>query len=183
MTSPTPTVVRPAPRGPRLAPSVSSELLAQLDNTEPPPRAVISWGLGVDSTALLLRMIADPGLRSCRLDQIAVVVAMVGDEWTTTGLDASEIVLPILARHHIRTIQVGRRRRKIFRDGRGVRVFSDTRTPNVLHFSGEYRLSDEMIAAGTIPRPAAPAYARSTPKARSSTRRSPRSPAVNPSGT
>ncbi|WP_280424791.1 hypothetical protein, partial [Nocardia carnea] len=149
-TSPTLTVVRPAPMAPRPAPSVSSELLAQLDSTEP-PRAVISWGLGVDSTALLLRMIADPTLLGCRLDEIAVVVAMVGDEWTQTGLDATEVVLPILAKHQIRTIQVGRRRRKVFRDGRGVRVFSDTRTPEHLHFSGEYRLSDEMIAAGTIP--------------------------------
>ncbi|MBC7303188.1 hypothetical protein [Nocardia salmonicida] len=152
-TSPTTVAMRPAPRTPRTPRpvSVSAELLAQLDLTEPPPRVVASWGLGADSTALLHRMIANPALLGCRLDEIAVVVAMVGDEWTQTGLDASEVVLPILARHRVRTIQVGRRRRKVFRDGRGVRVFSDTRTPRVLHFSGEYRLSDEMIAAGTIP--------------------------------
>ncbi|MBF6333484.1 hypothetical protein IU452_33845 [Nocardia transvalensis] len=112
---------------------------------------VIGWGLGVDSTAMLLYLINNPQARDWKLEELAVVTAMVGDEWDQTGVDATEVVLPILREHRIRLIQVGRTRRRVSRSGLGVVVFDDSRCPSVLHMDGDYRLSDELLAAGTIP--------------------------------
>jgi hypothetical protein len=71
-----------------------------------PPWWILNWGLGVDSTALLLRLfqllesferdgvtgaardavLADRlGLPGFTLKRLCVVVAMVGDEWPLTG--------------------------------------------------------------------------------------------------
>lgn len=126
-------------------------LSKQLDLRQSPPKVVLSFGLGADSTALLLRWINDPTSRDFQLSELAVVTAMVGDEWDVTGTDVSEVILPLLRKHQIRFIQAGRGQRRIRADGTGVRVFEDSRCPQKLHFSGDFRLSDELLAAGTIP--------------------------------
>ncbi|GAB4590137.1 hypothetical protein [Nocardia sp. IFM 10818] len=130
---------------------VAPQLRAQLAADEPRPTVIACAGLGVDSTALLMRLILNPHLRDWGLDQLVVITAMVGDEWDQTGIDFSEVMLPLFRRYGIRYIQVGRHRRKVTKAGVGVRVFSDTRDPQVLHFGGDFRLSDEMLRAGTIP--------------------------------
>jgi hypothetical protein len=45
----------------------------------PAARAVLSYGMGADSTALLLRWIHEPATRPCALDQLLVITAMTGD--------------------------------------------------------------------------------------------------------
>ena len=44
-----------------------------------PPRIVMSWGLGVDSTFILLRWLTEPSSRSFDLDELVVLTARVGD--------------------------------------------------------------------------------------------------------
>ncbi|MFF5036433.1 hypothetical protein [Nocardia salmonicida] len=61
---------------------------------------------------------------------------MVGDEWEDTARDVSEIVLPLLARHRIRFIQIGRSARRARTDGTGVAVFDDSRSPQRLYIEG-----------------------------------------------
>ncbi|WP_069167953.1 hypothetical protein [Nocardia altamirensis] len=129
---------------------IAAGLLAQLAD-EPPPKIILNWGLGADSSAALLYLIEHPEVRDWALEELCVVTAMVGDEWTQTGLDASDCVLPVLRANGIRYIQLARSQRKTTKAGLGVRVLDDSRTPQMLHFSGHYRLSDEMITAGTIP--------------------------------
>ncbi|MBF6302908.1 hypothetical protein IU459_36135 [Nocardia amamiensis] len=107
--------------------------------------------LGVDSSALLLRWINDPASHDFELHDLAVVVAIVGSEWEQTIRDATEVVLPELARHGIRLIQAGRGRRRAGNDGSGVVIFSDSRTPDELHAAGAYTLLAEMRSAGTTP--------------------------------
>ncbi|WP_199857083.1 hypothetical protein [Nocardia suismassiliense] len=122
-----------------------------LSPNEPPAKVVLSYGLGVDSSALLLRWIHDPSCRDFELDDLAVVVAMVGSEWDQTISDVTEVILPVLAEHGIRFIQAGRGRSRAGNDGSGVVIFADSRTPHGLHAAGAYTLLTEMHSAATVP--------------------------------
>lgn len=115
------------------------------------PDLVISYGMGVDSTAMLLRMIHEPHSWPVDWDHTAVLTSMVGDEWETTRDDVYEVMLPLFRRHRIRFVQAARHARTVENDGTGLTVFSDTRHPTTLHFDGAFRLSDELLAAGTVP--------------------------------
>ncbi|MBF6137801.1 hypothetical protein IU501_33050 [Nocardia otitidiscaviarum] len=112
---------------------------------------VLSYGLGADSTALLLRWIFEPDSRDFALEDLVVVTAMVGDEWADTARDVTQVVLPLLAAHRIRFVQVGRAQRRVRDDGTGVVVFDDSRAPARLHIAGDYTLGREMLTAGTLP--------------------------------
>lgn len=131
---------------------------------------VISYGLGVDSTAILLRLcqmldeaagsgkqgIAGPGgvgelpvlPAGIKLDRLVVVTAMTGSEWPMHRELVETFVLPRLARHGIRFVQVARAGP---RKGHGIKILDDSRAPSRLYVDGAYRLFDEMVTAGTIP--------------------------------
>ena len=115
------------------------------------PSVVLSYGLGVDSTAILLRWLTDPTSRSFDLADLVVVTAMTGDEWEQTGLDVAEHILPLMRQHGVRFVQCARERRLVTTAGDGVAVLDDSTSPTVLHLGGAYRLSDEMREAGTVP--------------------------------
>lgn len=125
--------------------------LVGLNTNEPAPKICMSYGLGTDSSAVLLRWLTDPTSRDFDLADLAVVVAHTGDERKSTGVDVEELVLPLLAEHGIRFIEVARAGRYVTKNGGGVKVLADTRNPRRLHIDGEYRLSDEMHSAGTLP--------------------------------
>src|SRR5690606_37927777 len=72
------------------------------------PRQVLSYGLGLDSTAVLLRWLTDPSSRDFDLSDLVVITAMTGDEFSATGADVERYVLPELRRHRVRFVQVGR---------------------------------------------------------------------------
>jgi hypothetical protein len=71
--------------------------------------AVLSYGLGVDSTAILMRWVLEPASRPCPLECITVITAMTGDEFENTGDDDSTHILPLLREQGIRYVQVARR--------------------------------------------------------------------------
>lgn len=122
-----------------------------LDGSEPTPKVVLSYGLGEDSTAILLRWIADPTSRDFDLQDLAVVVAMTGSEWDSTRMAVEEHILPQVAAAGIRFIQVARGQRHVTTAGDGVVVLSDSRTPTRLYIEGGYSLYQEMTEAGTVP--------------------------------
>jgi hypothetical protein len=64
--------------------------------------------------------------------------------------DVEEIVLPQMRAHGVRFIQVGRSQRTTTSSGEGVVVLDDSTAPARLHVAG-YKLSDEMLSAGTLP--------------------------------
>ncbi|GAA3148438.1 hypothetical protein GCM10020255_027350 [Rhodococcus baikonurensis] len=101
--------------------------LARLDETT--PTVVLSYGLGEDSTAILLRWIKDPTSRDFDLSDLVVITAMTGNEWESTRTAVETHVLPRLAAAGIRYIQVGRARRHVTKAGDGVVVLDDSRTP------------------------------------------------------
>ncbi len=112
---------------------------------------VLSYGLGVDSTALLLRWLSDPESRDFDLADLLVVTSMTGDEWRRTGELVEKHVLPRLCEAGVLYAQVARRGAK---QADGVAVLSQSREPRRLHIEGAYKLSDELVAAGTIPQAA-----------------------------
>ena len=109
---------------------------------------VLSYGLGVDSTALLLRWLEEPDSRDFDLGDLIVVTSMTGDEWPRTGVLVEEHILPRLREADLRFAQVARAGAK---QAAGVSVLDDTDEPRRLHLAGAYKLSDELRSAGTIP--------------------------------
>ena len=112
------------------------------------PPVCLSYGMGVDSTALLLRWLAEPQTRPCDLADLLIVTAQTGDEWPITGELVSRQLLPLMREHGLRWAQVARGGP---RQAHGVKVLSDTRQPDTVHLPGAYRLSQEMLTAGTVP--------------------------------
>lgn len=55
-----------------------ADRLSGLNEAAPAPRVVLSFGLGLDSTSLLMRWLADPASRDFDLSELAVVTAMTG---------------------------------------------------------------------------------------------------------
>lgn len=116
-----------------------------------PPQVVMSYGLGVDSTAILLRWLHEPSSRDFDLKDLVVVTAMTGDEWAKTGSDVEQHILPLLRAHGVRYVQAARARRHVTTAGSGLVVLDDSTAPDALHLDGAYKLSDEMREAGTLP--------------------------------
>jgi len=109
---------------------------------------VLSYGLGVDSSALLLRWLEEPASRDFDLSELLVVTSMTGDEWPRTGLLVERHILPRLRAAGVRFAQVARAGHL---QGEGIVVLDDTNAPRRLHIDGAYKLSQEMKTAGTVP--------------------------------
>lgn len=114
---------------------------------------ILSYGFGVDSTAILLRWIAEPQTRDFPLKDLVVISAQTGNEWEETGRLVETHVYPLLARHGIRTVQVAR---KGASQTDGITVLNDTTTPTLCHIRPTaerpyYTLAAEMLTNGTIP--------------------------------
>jgi hypothetical protein len=116
--------------------------------THDAPSVVLSLGLGVDSTAILLRWLREPGSRDFDLGDLLVVTAHTGSEWPDTTELASTHLLPLMAAHQVRYAQVTRSGPSQ-RDG--ITVLSDTRQPGQLITTGGYTLAENLLCAGTIP--------------------------------
>lgn len=115
------------------------------------PSVVVSYGLGLDSTCLLLRWLLEPATRDFDLEDMVVVTAMTGDEFASTAAAVEEHILPIFRTFGVRFIQCARSERTTTASGDGVVVLDDSTGPRKLYADGAYRLSDEMLAAGTLP--------------------------------
>ncbi|WP_073780596.1 hypothetical protein [Streptomyces sp. MJM1172] len=139
---------------PALAPST----LFDLPDTSPAPAViaapsgitVLSYGLGADSTAILLKFLAHPeryGLAP-DLSDLIVVHAVTGDEWPDSLDYVDRLILPRLRRAGVRLVQIARAGRH---DADGVLVLDDSRSPRAIFQQGPMRLSDELREAGTVP--------------------------------
>lgn len=113
-----------------------------------PPSVVLSLGLGVDSTAVLLRWLLEPETRDFDLARLVAVTAHTGHEWPDTIDLANNYLLPLLAGHGIRYAQVARKGPS---QKDGIVVLSDTRSPKRLITTGGYLLADNLLCAGTVP--------------------------------
>ena len=109
---------------------------------------ILSWGMGVESTAILVRWLLEPETRPCALDELLVLAAQTGDEYDDTRVLCERYILPLLRTQRIRFVEVARRGHP---EKEGIVVLSDSRAPSCMHMDGAYKLSDELRAAGTVP--------------------------------
>jgi hypothetical protein len=116
---------------------------------------VLSAGMGVDSTAILVRWLLEPSSRWFDLRDLVVLTAMTGDEYPATEHLMTTYALPLMAEHKVRYVQVARAGQS---DRSGYVVLSDSATDDEpwqrMHMVGPWRLSDEMRANGVIPQTA-----------------------------
>lgn len=125
--------------------------LAGLNEAEPAPSVVVSFGMGLDSSALLARWLTEPSSRDFDVSDLAVVTAMTGHESAATISAVNRLILPMFQRHSVRFIQIARSQRKTTRAGGGVVILDDSRFPDRLYAEGVYTLGDEMVSAATLP--------------------------------
>jgi hypothetical protein len=109
---------------------------------------ILSYGMGVESSAILLRWIMNPAARPCPLEDLIVITAQVGDEYTDTGRDMNPHILPLMGALRIRYVQVARHGHF---EADGITVLDDSRTPARVFLEGDYKLSDELKKNGTVP--------------------------------
>ncbi len=110
-------------------------LFESLDPTHPP--VILSLGMGVDSVAMLLRFLFEPGCRDFPLSNLVLVVAMTGDEWKRTAELMRKFVLPLCRRFGIWLVQVSRSGES---ERDGITIHSSTRCPTKLYikqYSGQ----------------------------------------------
>lgn len=109
-------------------------------------KTILSFGMGVDSAAILLRWLDEPASRDFDLvDDLIVLTAMTGDEFKQTGIDCDAHILPRLRAAGVRFVQVARGDRS----GKLV-VLDDSRAPQMTILEGSYKLSQEWEESGTI---------------------------------
>jgi len=111
---------------------------------------ILSYGMGVDSTAILLRWILEPASRDFELEDLVVLTSQVGNEFPDTKKLLEEHILPLLREHGIRYVQVARKGPSL-KEGEVYVVLSDTDEPTEVLLEGQYTLSDELTSAGTVP--------------------------------
>jgi hypothetical protein len=111
-------------------------------------QTILSYGMGVESTAILVRWLEDASVRPCRLDELIVITSHTGDEYADTYRDVETYVLPLLRKHRVRYVQVARAGSS---QTNGIVVLSDSRETSRLFWDGAYKLSDELRKAGTVP--------------------------------
>lgn len=104
--------------------------------------------MGVESNAILTRWLTDPTSRDFSLEDLTVITAQTGDEHTDTKAYCETHILPLLRRNKIRLVQVARAGRY---EADGIEVLDDSIHPDTLHIEGAYKLSDELLFAGTVP--------------------------------
>ncbi|MGW8729277.1 hypothetical protein ACWGNF_25010 [Streptomyces sp. NPDC055808] len=107
---------------------------------------VINWGLGVDSTAYIVKMLKDPAAHGVDLARAVVLHELTGDEWPATRAHAEQYVLPLLRERRVRLVQVARASRSL-----EIAVMDDSREPERIIERGPWALWDEYESGGTVP--------------------------------
>ena len=111
-------------------------------------KVILSYGMGIESTAILARWVFEPETRPCDLADLVVVTAQTGDEYADTGRDVTKYILPLMREHAIRYVQLARHGHL---ESAGITVLEDSSSPTQVYLNGDYRLSDELRNNGTVP--------------------------------
>lgn len=108
----------------------------------------LSWGMGVESTAILTRWLIDPGSRDFPLENLTVITAQTGDEHRDTKTLCETYIFPLMRSKQVRLVQVARAGRL---EEDGIEILDDTDYPETLHIDGAYKLSDELLFCRNCP--------------------------------
>ena len=110
-------------------------------------RVYLGYGMGVDSTAILVRWLEDPSSRNFPLNDLTVVTAQTGNEFPDTGDMVTTHILPLLRKHHVRYVQLARS--GLLQEA-GVTLLDDSTSPTMCYVGGDYALAQEWLHGGTI---------------------------------
>lgn len=109
---------------------------------------VLSLGMGVDSVAVLTRLLLEPHIRDFDLDRLIAMTAMTGDEHHSTAVHMERFALPLMRRFGVRYVQLSRGGP---RTTDRYAVLDDSRRPVGMRMEGPWRLRDELLGNGTVP--------------------------------
>lgn len=115
---------------------------------------VLSYGMGVESTAIFMRWVNDAKSRDFDLQDLVVITSQTGDEYPDTKVLVEKHFLPLIRKHNIRFVEVARAGHL---EEEGIVIMQDTRNPREVHIDGTYpggtyyKLSDELRTNGTVP--------------------------------
>jgi hypothetical protein len=112
------------------------------------PTHLVSWGLGVESSAYLAEVLSDPDFYGVDPARMIVLHAVVGNEWEQTYRDAEQFLLPVLADRGVRTVQLSRKGPS---ESDGIVVLDDTTRPQRIQRRGPWTLGMESKVTGTVP--------------------------------
>ena len=111
---------------------------------------VLNWGLGVESSAILLLWIFFPSTRPFKhWNQLIIVVAQTGDESPETKYLCETYILPLLRSIGVRLVQAAKHGAS---KADGYTLLADTCEPYEIHTEGDHKLSDNMLTDGWVPR-------------------------------
>ncbi len=112
-------------------------------------KTILSFGMGVESSALLLSWLERPESRDFDLERdLIVITAQTGGEHPDTKWLCERHLLPRMRARRMRYVQVARAGHL---EADGIVVLSDTREPFEVHIQGAYTLAEELRSAGTVP--------------------------------
>ena len=69
---------------------------------------ILNYGMGVESTAILLRWMLEPSSRDFELSELLVLTAQTGDEFEDTKELVETHILPLMRSHRVRFVEVAR---------------------------------------------------------------------------
>src|SRR5207249_3961444 len=72
---------------------------------------LVSWGAGVESSAYFTEILINPARRDVAPQNLVVLHAVVGSEFTDTLTLSQRFILPLLADRGVRLVQLSRRGR------------------------------------------------------------------------
>lgn len=111
-------------------------------------KVILSYGMGVESSVILHRWLSRPQCRDFELSDLTVLTAMTGDEFPDTRRQVVQHILPLLRQHKVRYVQIARA--GLLKED-GVVTLSDTDQPTDVCIEGVFKLSQELMLAGTVP--------------------------------
>lgn len=117
------------------------------DGRQWPLKVVLSFGMGVDSKAILARWLTEPASRDFDLEDLVIITAMTGNEFASTGRLVERYTLPMLREHGVRFIQVARGG---LHERDGAVVLDDSTAPERLHFEGCFPIMREWVRGATL---------------------------------
>ena len=104
--------------------------------------------MGKESNTIITRWLTDPTSRDFPLTDLTVITAQTGDEHQDTKTYCEKHILPLLRANKVRLVQVARAGRL---EEDGIEILDDSSNPETLRTEGAYKLSDELLFAGTVP--------------------------------
>jgi hypothetical protein len=115
-----------------------------------PQLHLLNWGMGVESTAILVRWLLEPQSRPFNdFHNLIVLAAQTGDEMGETKSLCENYLFPLMRDHKVRLVQVAKASASKLD---GYIILSDTHQPYELHIEGYFPLSRDLLQSGTVPR-------------------------------